>query len=100
ATLLFTAVSNFYVGLACLFLIGAAITVIGTSVQSLMQNAVDGAMRGRVMSFYGVVFRGGPALGALVMGWLADVIGFRVSFSIAAGATVIACVWLWRGQDR
>lgn len=100
STLLFMLWSNFYVGLACLFVLGAAITVIGTGVQSLMQNAVDGAMRGRVMSLYGVIFRGGPALGALALGGLAELIGLRATFLMAGAATVLAWLWLVRGQSR
>lgn len=92
----FTAFDNIYSGLACLFMIGASVTVVGTAIQSLMQNAVDGAMRGRVMSFYGVIFRGCPALGSLAIGWLADVIGLRVAFVVGAGFTALAFLWLLR----
>jgi predicted MFS family arabinose efflux permease len=96
ALAIFIAWDHFYIGLACLFVIGGAITVIGTAVQSLMQNCVDGAMRGRVMSLYGVIFRGGPALGALMMGIMAEVIGLRVSFAVAASFTALSFFWLLR----
>ena len=92
----FTAWSTLWVGLISMFVIGAGITVIGTAIQSLMQNAVDGAMRGRVMSLYGVLFRGGPALGALMMGVMAEVVGLRVSFAVATSFTAIMTLWLWR----
>ncbi|MBT5382426.1 MAG: hypothetical protein HOL13_06260 [Phycisphaerae bacterium] len=46
----FTATQSFVFGLVCASFIGAAIVVGGTGTQTLMQNAVDGAMRGRVMS--------------------------------------------------
>jgi MFS family permease len=79
-----------------MFVIGAGITVIGTAIQSLMQNSVEGVMRGRVMSLYGVLFRGGPALGALMMGGLAEVVGLRVTFAVATAFTAIMTLWLWR----
>lgn len=96
----FAAWTNIWVGLVAMFVVGAGITVIGTGVQSLMQNAVEGTMRGRVMSLYGVLFRGGPALGALVMGVLAESVGLRATFAVAVALTLIACVWLYRGLPR
>ncbi len=86
----------YWVGLVCLFLAGACVTVVGTSAQALMQNAVEGAMRGRVMSLYGLLFRGGPAASALMIGLLAELIGLRVSIVLAAGAAAIAGVALFR----
>lgn len=96
----FAAWTDFWVGMASMFAIGAGITVIGTGVQSLMQHAVDGAMRGRVMSLYGVLFRGGPAAGALIMGVLAEGVGLRVTFAVATGLTLIGCVWLYARLGR
>jgi MFS family permease len=100
AVLAFATWESVYVGWACMFTVGGAITVIGTAVQSLMQNCVEGGMRGRVMSLYGVLFRGGPALGALVMGALAEVIGLPITFYAAGVLTVGAFIWLWRGLPR
>lgn len=96
----FAAWTNIWVGLAAMFVVGAGITVIGTGVQSLMQNAVAGEMRGRVMSLYGVLFRGGPALGALVMGALAEGVGLRATFAVAVALTGVACVFLYRALPR
>ncbi|MFM2129067.1 MAG: hypothetical protein RL477_613 [Pseudomonadota bacterium] len=100
AVAVFAAWTNIWVGLAAMFVVGAAITVIGTGVQSLMQNCVAGAMRGRVMSLYGVLFRGGPALGALVMGALAEGVGLRPTFAVAVALTLVACAWLYRAAPR
>jgi MFS family permease len=66
-----------WVGLLGTFLVGAAVTLAGTSTQIMMQNSVDGAMRGRVMSLYGVVHRGAPALGAVIIGITAEQIGLQ-----------------------
>jgi MFS family permease len=41
-------------------------------------------LRGRVMSLYMVLFRGTPALGALFFGMLAEFVGLRMSFALAA----------------
>src|SRR5690606_24410348 len=42
----FAATDNFILGLVGVFFVGAAIVIGGTGTQTLMQNAVDGAMRG------------------------------------------------------
>ena len=73
----FAASDWFPLALASIALLGAAGVIGGTGTQTLMQHAVDGGMRGRVMSLYGVVHRGGPAVGALAMGALADLISIR-----------------------
>jgi MFS family permease len=53
---------------------------------------VDNEMRGRIMSLYAFIFRGMPAAGALVIGPLAESLGLRVTFAIAAGICLLA--WL------
>jgi MFS family permease len=91
----FAAIGSYWRGLVCLFLAGAFITVVGTSTQSLMQNAVEGAMRGRVMSLYGILFRGGPALSTLMIGGLAELIGLRLTLVLAASAAAASGIALF-----
>ena len=50
-------------------------------------------MRGRVMSLYGMISRGGPAVGALVMGTLSDWVGLR--WPVAGGAVIAFGLWVW-----
>jgi predicted MFS family arabinose efflux permease len=50
-------------------------------------------MRGRVMALYGMIFRGGPAFGALLMGMASEHIGLRAP--VAGGAVLCALYWLW-----
>lgn len=83
----------FPVALASMALLGAAGVIGGTGTQTLMQHVVDGGMRGRVMSLYGLIHRGGPAVGALAMGAAAELIGIR--FAAASGAFVCIALWLW-----
>ena len=85
---LVSATEIFWVGLVGTFLAGAAITLAGTSTQILMQHSVDGAARGRVMSLYGMVHRGGPALGAVIIGAAAEMIGLRAAM-IGGGALAV-----------
>ena len=58
-----------------LFLTGAALMVVFSTVTSLIQLIAPNEMRGRVMSIYMVAFRGGMPLGSLVSGYLANWIG-------------------------
>jgi len=58
-----------------LFLTGAALMVVFSTVTSLVQLIAPNEMRGRVMSIYMVAFRGGMPLGSLVSGYLANWIG-------------------------
>ena len=58
-----------------------------------MQHAVDESVRGRVLSLYGMIHRGAPALGAILMGGLAELIGIRVA--VATGGLLCVAVWLW-----
>jgi MFS family permease len=68
------------------------LTVSGTGSQILIQNAVEGAMRGRVMSIYGLTWRAAPGLGALTMGALSAPFGLQAP--LAAGAVLCLLVWL------
>ncbi len=74
-----SATQIFWVGLLGTFLVGAAVTLAGTSTQIMMQNSVEGSVRGRVMSLYGMVHRGAPALGAVIIGVAAEQIGLQAA---------------------
>ena len=98
ALLGFTATTSFWIALACVFVVGFSLVINGIGGQTLVQIAVDGALRGRVMSFYGMIFRGGPALGALIMGSLSSQFGLRLP--VACGALLCAGFWLWARVRR
>jgi MFS family permease len=93
ALLSFAATAQFWIALPCLAIAGFGLVVSGIGAQTLVQSAVATAMRGRVMALYGMIFRGGPALGALVMGMASEHIGLRAP--VAAGAVLCALYWLW-----
>jgi predicted MFS family arabinose efflux permease len=86
----------FWIGLLGTFLVGAAITLAGTSTQILMQNSVEGAVRGRVMSLYGMVHRGAPALGAVIIGVAAEQIGLQAAMIGGGALTFIVFVLMLR----
>jgi MFS family permease len=82
--------------LSCFFLAltGAGMVSITTTVNTLLQTLVQDEMRGRVMSMYALAFIGLPPLGGLLIGALADLIGWRLGrhgaqWAMAAGGIVI-----------
>ena len=91
--LVFVATDIFWVALIAAAVGGYAMVVIGVTEQTLLQTAVDGEMRGRVLSLYTLIARGCPSIGALLMGWAAEVTGLR--WPVAAGAVVCLGLWLW-----
>ena len=92
AILAFTATDAFYLALPCVFVAGAMMTITGTGAQTLIQAAVDARMSGRVMALYGMIFRAGPAVGAVLMGTLSEYLGLRLA--LALGAIVSGSFWL------
>ena len=98
AIIAFTATDNFWLGLLTVGVAGMAMVATGVSMQTLMQMSVDGAMRGRVLSLYGIIFIGGPAAGALIMGALSEALGLRLP--LAAGAALSVAIWLWTWHKR
>ena len=72
-----------------LFLTGAALMVVFSTVTSLVQLIAPNEMRGRVMSIYMLAFRGGMPLGSLVSGYLATLIGAPLVIAVN-GALLIA----------
>ena len=84
STLGLVATDVLWIGVICAGVSGYAMNVMSTCAQTMTQSAVDDAMRGRVMGLYSLIWRGSPALGALVGGLAADYIGVRLTFAIAA----------------
>jgi len=91
ALLAFTVSTNFWLGMLCLLVAGSGLSLSGVGVMSLVQSAVDDGMRGRVLSLYGLIFRSGPALGALIMGYAAEYVG--LGWPVAAGAALCLIFW-------
>jgi MFS family permease len=91
--LAFTATKHYWLALPALFGAGFAFVVTGVGAQTLVQLRVEPGMRGRVMAIYGMVIRGGPAIGVLSMGGASELVGLRLP--VAVGALLCAAAWLW-----
>ena len=77
---------------------GFGIAVTNTATQTLIQTAVEGHMRGRVMSLVVVIYRGLPAFGALILGRIAEDLGLQIS--LAGGAVACLLAWVWATVHR
>jgi MFS family permease len=99
-TLGFVATQNMWVGVAFGVVAGFSINVMSTSIQALMQFAVEDRMRGRVMALYLLIFRGTPAIGAVVIGVVADLYGLRFAFALAAVLCLAVFVFMAPGRKR
>ena len=87
---------NFWLALLFLAVVGWALNVAGVGTQTLLQWSVDPAMRGRVMSIFMLIFRGVPALGALIIGVAAEFFGLQWAVTAAGAICAVGCIWAYR----
>jgi predicted MFS family arabinose efflux permease len=83
----------FWVAVVCAAILSAVATYAGIGGQLVVQNTIHGAVRGRVMSIWGVILRGGPASGAWMIGTLTTYSNLQSAFIIAT--TLFLFIWLW-----
>lgn len=84
-------------GIACILAACAGLFSVqfGTAGQTLVQRSAPAGMRGRVMSLWFVMMRGGPALGALIIGGTAELLGLTSAFIFGGVACLLACSVAW-----
>jgi MFS family permease len=73
--------------------LGAASVTFAAGVNSSLQLAAEPMLRGRVMSLYAIVFLGSTAIGAPLIGWLAQLAGPRSGLLVGAAAALLTAVW-------
>ncbi len=83
----------FWVAVVCAAILSAVATYAGIGGQLIVQNTIHGAVRGRVMSIWGIILRGGPASGAWMVGTLATYGNLQSAFIIAT--TLFLFIWFW-----
>lgn len=92
---------------ALVMLLGMITTMVGTGCQALAQLRVDESYRGRVLSLWAVLAMGSPAVGAFLLGGLADAFGFAPSLFgfgalglVAVGLLARRRHWLMQSELR
>ncbi len=98
--LVFTGTDLFWLALAATALTGVTQVACGVGVQTLIQTSVAGHMRGRVLSLWGVIARGGPAIGALIMGWASGYLGLRWPVAAGGALCILAALLLLARRRR
>jgi predicted MFS family arabinose efflux permease len=88
----FAATDIFWIAVPAMVVLGYGLSHTGIAAQTLIHLSVSEAMRGRVLSIYSMIFRGGPAVGALLMGVASERYGLRTP--VVAGALMMLGVWL------
>lgn len=91
----FALVREYWVAGAFLVVLGFMNVVFSVSSQSLVQHAVDEDTRGRLMSSWFMLNRGGPALGTFFFGIVAELIGLSWPIILGSGVivlTVLLCL--------
>ena len=88
----FALAPSYWLGVALMFVAGVSSTVMGTLIGTFIQIEVPNELRGRVMSLYTITLIGLPAMGALVVGSLAQVLGGSSGAPLAVliGAVIFA----------
>ncbi len=89
---------SFWLAIPAIAAFGFVLIACGVGLHTAIQLGVAPALRGRVMSFFGLVFRSVPALGALATGALAEAIGLRAALLVAALLFLLVQLWLQRRQ--
>lgn len=79
----FALTGNFTIAAACTIGMGLAVAIGGIGSQLLVQSAIHGAMRGRVMSLWALILRGGPPLGAWIIGVASEAWDFQLVMVVA-----------------
>lgn len=98
--LVMAATDLFALGLLGAAAAAAAQVVHGIAVQTLAQTASDRAMRGRVMSIWGLIVRACPAIGAIALGALAESIGLREAVLLFVALSLPVFLWGMRRRRR
>ncbi len=90
---LFLLTESLFIAVPALAMVGYGMARSGIATQTLIQFAAADDVRGRVLSVFGLVFRGAPALASLLMGLASDAVGLKLP--VLTGTMLLCCVWAW-----
>ncbi len=90
----FSATDDLRLGVGLLALSAFLMLACHIGAYSLIQNVVEPAMRGRVISVNIAIVIGGPAIGAMLIGWWAEVVGLQWAVASASVLAILGIVTL------
>ncbi len=98
AMVLFLFSQNIWMSSIFIALVGMTIVAGSITSQTLIQNTAPDQLRARIISITAVLSWGLPAVGAAVMGWVAELIGLTIT--LLAGSIVTGILWIWAHVER
>lgn len=98
AMVLFLFSQNIWMSSIFIALVGMTIVAGSITSQTLIQNTAPDQLRARIISITAVLSWGLPAIGAAVMGWVAELIGLTIT--LLAGSIVTGILWIWAHVER
>lgn len=100
ALVLFAASDRTYVAVPALAVVGFTMVSYGVGSLTLLQAAVDSGIRARVLSLYGLIFRGGPSIGAIGLGAASEVLGLQLPVAVAAALVFLGAALAFARRRR
>ena len=100
----FAMIRDFATAVAAVALVGATVTLMSISLQSTVQMEIEDQYRGRVMGLWTTISIGSGAAGAVLMGFLVDLIGVAPAQLmiglVLAAASILVLLRFRRGFGR
>ena len=87
--------TNFYLSLAALAVVGAAMVAAVATINSLLQTVVPDEVRGRVLGWHSMAYLGFSPIGSLLIGVLADVWSTPAALAVSAALPLVLTLILF-----
>ena len=100
----FAMIEDFATAVAAVAFVGATVTLMSISLQSTVQMEIEDQYRGRVMGLWTTISIGSGAAGAVLMGFLVDLVGVAPAQLmiglVLAAASILVLLRFRRGLSR
>jgi len=87
--------TNFYLSLAALAVVGAAMVAAVATINSLLQTVVPDEVRGRVLGWHSMAYLGFSPIGSLLIGLVADVWNTPAALAVSAALPLVLTIILF-----
>ncbi|MGL5804671.1 MAG: MFS transporter [Xenococcaceae cyanobacterium] len=98
--IIFSLSNTLWLSLLTMLFVGASVTLLSTSSNTILQTIVDEDKRGRVMSFFSMAFLGMVTFGNLLAGTLASTIGAPNTLILGGIACIFGAIGFARQLPR
>jgi MFS family permease len=81
----------YWLAIVLAFVAGGGLILRAAGIQTIIQYEAARGMRGRAMSFYGLLLNAGSIIGSLVIGFFAELIGLQLALTLS----VASALYVW-----